>query len=269
MRANNSCLRGQAGEAQMMHVLAKMLPNYIQDTHLTAHSGDCIAEIPYNTRTIKMIFDRKNYDEKTMTKVQIDKAIFDAKNKNAEIIVIVYNSLPKWAGDCTCLYDSDAGLLKMSGGFDPRKIFVCTIDSLPRAVIEAMIALDIPRISRQSTMSSEKLHDEEFHEDLATDLHERFEYLEGIFDLIDSKKINQWTREFQTLFLRSKRLVQIAPTDANNQKLIDVFEKFFPEKPTGNFILDGRKKRKLEEIDSNFSHDTILTHLHDVDRSRG
>ena len=67
VRANNSCLRGQDGEAQMMYVLAKMLPNYIQDTHLTAHSGDCIAEIPYKTRSVKMIFDRKNYDEKTMT----------------------------------------------------------------------------------------------------------------------------------------------------------------------------------------------------------
>ena len=39
VRANNSCLRGQDGEAQMMCILAKMLPNYIQDTHLTAHSG--------------------------------------------------------------------------------------------------------------------------------------------------------------------------------------------------------------------------------------
>jgi hypothetical protein len=36
------------------------------------------------------------------------------------------------------------------------------------------------------------------HEHLATDLNEQFEYLQGIFDLIDSKKINQWTREFQT-----------------------------------------------------------------------
>ena len=251
VRANNSCLRGQDGEAQMMYVLAKMLPNYIQDTHLTAHSGDCIAEIPYKTRSVKMIFDRKNYDEKTMTKVQIDKAIFDAKKKNAEIIVIVYNSLPKWAGGCTCLYDSDAGLLKMSGGFDPRKIFVCTIESLPQAVIQAMIALDIPKISCQNTMSLEKLkEDEKMHENLATDLNEQFEYLQGILDLIDSKKINQWTREFQTFFLKSKRLVQIAPEEAKNQKLMDVFEKYFPEKPTGNFILDGRKKRKLEEIDN-------------------
>ena len=98
-------------------------------------------------------------------------------------------------------------------------------------------------------MSLEKLkEDEKMHENLATDLNEQFEYLQGIFDLIDSKKVNQWTREFQTFFLKSKRLVQIAPEE--NQKLMDVFEKYFPEKPTGNFILDGRKKRKLEEIDN-------------------
>lgn len=42
-----------------MDVLAKMLPNYIQDTHLTAHSGDCIAEIPYKTRSVKMILTEK------------------------------------------------------------------------------------------------------------------------------------------------------------------------------------------------------------------
>ena len=75
------------------------------------------------------------------------------------------------------------------------------------------------------------------HENLATDLNEQFEYLQGILDLIDAKKINQWTREFQTFFLKSKRLVQIAPEEAKNQKLMDVFEKYFPEKPTGNFIL--------------------------------
>eukprot|EP00966_Prymnesium_polylepis_P332842 7388316-Prymnesium_polylepis.1 len=62
--------------------------------------------------------------------------------------------------------------------------------------------------------------------------------MRDFYDLFAEKKADKWTREVGLLFLRSKRFLQMPPFVEEKKELLEVFEKYFPEKSRGNFIFD-------------------------------
>eukprot|EP00966_Prymnesium_polylepis_P001709 39310-Prymnesium_polylepis.1 len=90
IHSKNSCFRGQDGETQMIDKLHEMFSSeMIKDTHAPPHSGDCIVDIPFSdAKDLRILFDRKNYDQQAFQKKHVDKAISDAQGTNADIIFL-------------------------------------------------------------------------------------------------------------------------------------------------------------------------------------
>jgi hypothetical protein len=242
VRKQNSFKRGEDGENQMLQLLVQLFGTNALDTHMNAHSGDCIVQIPFKKdQFFCILFDRKNYDQIRLTRTQIDKAIYDANQHKVDAIIVVYNDLPKYAGDLFCLNDSDHGLLKLSGDFDPKKIYVCKMDALIPTIVQVLLHANVR--STNFTLPETVL------QHIEPNLRERFENLEYILGWLDFKKIEVWSREFQTDFLRTKRLLQSMPKTESTKKLVEIFESHFAEKSSGNFVLEGTRKRKIECID--------------------
>ena len=217
---------------------------------LLVEERDCIVDIPFSdAKDLRILFDRKNYGKEAFQKTHVDKAISDAQGTNADIIFLVYNELPQYAGEYMNLHKSHEGLLKMSGGFDPKKIYACTLASLYKAVMDALVEQANDNLKHSKPLPTNEEMAQACRK-LVPEVTEYFEFMRDFYDLFAETKADKWTREVGLLFLRSKRFLQMPPFVEEKKELLEVFEKYFPEKSRGNFIFDGRKKRKLEMIDN-------------------
>eukprot|EP00966_Prymnesium_polylepis_P001069 24386-Prymnesium_polylepis.2 len=125
-------------------------------------------------------------------------------------------------------------------------MYVCTMASLLKALHKAIFEKVKYAENKYYSQTAEEIA--QICREAAPVAENKLAFLQDFLEWYQHKPLDNWARGVQTHFLRAKRSLQAPPYLDERKPLRDVFERYFPGKPKGNFILDGCKKRKLEEM---------------------
>ena len=103
-KTNNSFMIGRTVEENLFSALESIKQTWgtgfeVEDMHKKKHSGDFLVTVTLgaseydSAKAFKILIDSKNYNDSGVKKAHFEQAVRDAKNVQADAIVIVYSDL--------------------------------------------------------------------------------------------------------------------------------------------------------------------------------